>query len=282
MEFSNWHTPASFDTEPWEVTFKSHVAVGMEKNMELVNYAGTRLKLRVVRTIQLLEEEEIRSLLGSPAGARAALVGYRTENTLTNTGDHAWTESTGAPCIWILDMFNPSEETVIVVPLKKGRSSGQAVTSDYFGPISSDRLNQQDNALFLKADGKSRGKLGVSGAMTLPVAGSYDYKNQVLTIVMFDVDPMAKYLNQEWDTVKPVFSGDAVNAYNDGPLDDGQQMGPFFELESVSPAAFLSPGASLSHQHSVFHVSGDEPSLDIIAKKVLGVSLTKIKTSFIK
>jgi hypothetical protein len=118
--------------------------------------------------------------------------------------------------------------------------------------------------------------------MTLPAAGSYDHKNQVLTIVMFDVDPAAKYLNQAWDTVKPVFSGDAVNAYNDGPLDDGRQMGPFFELESVSPAAFLSAGASLSHQHSVFHINGDEPSLDAITKKVLGVSLAKIKTSFIK
>ncbi len=282
MEFSNWHAPAPFDTEPWEVTFKSHITVGMAKNMELLNYAGTLLKLRLLRTIQLLEQEEIRSLLNLPAGEMPEIVGYRTENTITNTGDLAWTESTGAPCIWILDMFNPSEETVIVVPLKKGRSSAQAVTSDYFGPIPSDRLRQQGNVLFLKADGRSRGKLGVRGAMTLPVAGSYDYKNQVLTIVMFDVDPGAKYLNQEWDTAKPVFSGDAVNAYNDGPLDDGQQMGPFFELESVSPAAFLNAGASLSHQHSVFHISGDEPSLDVIAGKVLGVSLKKIKASFIK
>lgn len=286
MEFSNWHAPAPFDTEPWEVTFKSHIAVGMAKNMELLNYAGTLLKLRVLRTIQLLGEEEVRNLLDLPAGEMPEMVGYRTENSITNTGDLAWTESSGAPCIWILDMFNPSEETVIVVPLKKAarKSSGQGqmVTSDYFGAISSDRLKLRDNVLFLKADGGSRGKLGVRGAGALPVAGSYDYKNQVLTIVMFDVDPGAKYLNQEWGTVKPVYSGDAVNAYNDGPLDDGGQMGPFFELESVSPAAFLGAGASLSHRHSVFHISGDEPSLDTIATKVLGVSLEKIKASFIK
>src|SRR5262249_5604529 len=149
----------SFDTEPWEVTFKSHVAVGMAKNMELLNYAGTQLKLRVVRTIQLLEEKEIKSMLGLSAGARAELVGYRTENTITNTGDHAWTGSTGAPCIWILDMFNPSEETVIVVPFgrgaRKSSGAGQVVTSDYFGPIPPDRLKQQGNVLFLKADGRS-------------------------------------------------------------------------------------------------------------------------------
>jgi hypothetical protein len=286
MEFDNWHTPAPFDTEPWEVMFRDYVSVGMSKNMELLNYTGTRMKLRIQRTVQLLKQEEIRSVLDLPAGNMPETVGYRTENTIINMGNLAWTEATGAPCIWILDMFNPTEETVIIVPFKRGshQSVEQIVTSDYFGPISSDRLKHKGNALFFKADGRSRGKLGVRSSMALPMAGSYDYKNQVLTIVLFDVDPGAKYLNQEWGTAKPVYSGDAVNAYNDGPLDDGrgQQMGPFFELESVSPAAFLKPGASLSHQHSVFHISGDELSLDAIATKVLGVSLTKIKTLFIK
>ena len=53
------------------------------------------------------------------------------------------------------------------------------------------------------------------------------------------------YLNQEWNIIKPPFSGDAVNAYNDGPLADGSQMGPFYEIETVSPAAFLKPGESI-------------------------------------
>ena len=46
----------------------------------------------------------------------------------------------------------------------------------------------------------------------------------------------AAYLNQEWNLDGDPFIGDAVNAYNDGPLEDGSQMGPFYELESVSPA----------------------------------------------
>jgi len=50
-------------------------------------------------------------------------------------------------------------------------------------------------------------------------------------------------------------------------------MGPFYEMESVSPAAFLKPGEKLSHNHYVFHFTGDEEHLDEIAQKVLGISL---------
>jgi len=90
------------------------------------------------------------------------------------------------------------------------------------------------------------------------------------------VDSSARYLNQEWNTAKAPFSGDAVNAYNDGPLANGSQMGPFYELESVSPAAFLSPGQTQVHRHSVFHFTGPEAALNQISLKLLGVSIETI------
>ena len=125
-----------------------------------------------------------------------------------------------------------------------------------------------------------RSKLGVPPYSAKNRAGSYDEDKMILTITVFDVDPTARYLNQEWDTQKPPFSGDAVNAYNDGPLENGRQLGPFYELESVSPAAFLAPGQSLSHRHSVFHFTGDEEALDPICRKTLGVSLQQVKNVF--
>ncbi|MGH2624705.1 MAG: DUF6786 family protein, partial [Sphingobacterium sp.] len=85
------------------------------------------------------------------------------------------------------------------------------------------------------------------------------------------------YLNQEWTPDKDPFTGDAMNAYNDGPLADGSQMGPFYEIESVSPAAFLKPKEEMSHQHYVFHFTGDELALDEIAQKVLGISLKEVQ-----
>jgi hypothetical protein len=54
-------------------------------------------------------------------------------------------------------------------------------------------------------------------------------------------------------------------------------MGPFFELESSSPAAALAPGRSLSHIHRTVHLSGPEPVLDSVARATLGVSIADIK-----
>jgi len=213
-------------------------------------------------------------MLGVTPDAAVKAVGYNTVNVLTNTGSAAWTDTTGMPCLWLLDMFNPSSSTTIIIPYS-GDSSKPA-TTDYFGEIAAGRVRYANGLLFFKADGKSRGKLGIHPPRARPVAGSYDAAHHILTITRFGVEPGARYLNQEWDTVKPPFSGDAVNAYNDGPLADGSQMGPFYELESVSPAAFLAPGASQTHDHAVFHFTGTEAALDVIATKVLGAPLRLI------
>lgn len=53
-------------------------------------------------------------------------------------------------------------------------------------------------------------------------------------------------------------------------------MGPFYELESSSPAAFLKNGESILHEHSTFHFSGATEDLDKIALKTLGVTIAEI------
>ena len=57
-------------------------------------------------------------------------------------------------------------------------------------------------------------------------------------------------------------------------------MGPFYEIESVSPAAFLKPNQSIVHKQSVYHFTGDEKSLNVISQKLLGASLHEITQAF--
>ena len=280
MVFDNWKTPAPIDTESWQLKNKSDASVTLEKNISIANYMGSVLNMHVTRQVTINRKSEIEKDLAISVGDSVKFVGYTTNNILKNTGDIEWTEQTGMPCIWILDMFNPSDSTVIVVPHKPAAQGSKVATTDYFGEIPADRIKLTEHILYFLADGKKRGKLGIAPQSALPYAGSYDAKNNVLTITSFTVDNNARYLNQEWNTVKPVFSGDAVNAYNDGPLVDGSQMGPFYEIESVSPAAALKPSEEIEHLHSVYHFTGSKEQLNAIAQKVLGTSLDDIQRAF--
>jgi hypothetical protein len=280
MVFANWKTPAPIDTEPWEIENKNEGSVTMTKHIDLTNYTGSLLKMAITREITIQGKNDIEKNLSVSLGEGVKFVGYSTNNTLQNTSDFEWTEETGMPCIWILDMFNPSDSTTIVIPHKPASPGAKVATTDYFGEIPADRVKFSDNILYFKADGKKRGKLGIAPQSALPFAGSYDAQNSVLTITSFTVNNNARYLNQEWNTVKPSFSGDAVNAYNDGPLTDGSQMGPFYEIESVSPAASLKPSEEIRHLHSVYHFMGNKDQLNAIAEKVLGTSLDNIQKVF--
>ena len=96
----------------------------------------------------------------------------------------------------MLDMFNPSDSAVTVVPYNQGdeKMLGRVVTSDYFGDIPADRLlDDNSGTLYFKTDGKRRGKLGMNAKRTKAIAGNYDPVSKRLTVVTFDVDPSAVY-----------------------------------------------------------------------------------------
>ena len=280
--YDHWHTPKPIDIEPWEIHLMSAKKVSFTKEMTVDNYLGNTLKLVVYRSIALLEMPEIQSGLNLEISPAVNVTAYSTDNRITNLNDFEWTKETGAICIWILDMFIPSPNAVTVIPFQIGEEDalGKIVTSDYFGEIPADRLKIKDGLIFLKTDGKYRSKLGLNAARTTAIAGNYDPDTKRLTVITFDVENDAVYLNQAWDPSKDPLKGDAMNAYNDGPLEDGSIMGPFLELESVSPAAFLKPQASISHLHMVYHFTGEEKDLNPIAEKLFGVTANEIKNIF--
>jgi hypothetical protein len=279
MVFSHWHTPAAFDFESWTLTSKSDKKVSLSKSTRVLNYIGMIFSLDIVRDIQILEPADEKKMLGINFDDKVKSVAFSTKNTIINTGPFSWNKVLGAPCLWNLDMFAPSPKTVIVIPYNN-HAKGEIATTDYFGQIPPNRLKYTDSVILFKADGKSRGKLGLPPNRAKNRIGSYDPQNNVLTIALFDVNPKGVYLNQEWRTDKDPFSGDVVNAYNDGPLANGSQMGPFYEIESVSPAAFLKPHQGAFHRHSVFHFTGDKDELNQIALKTLGISLQDIQAAF--
>jgi hypothetical protein len=284
FDLEHWFVPKAFDTMPFEVVSHSSSHLSVQAKCDLTNYSGAHFRVQIMRDVRVLEPEVARKLLSVPASQTLSLVAYESENTLINAGDSAWQKTTGLLSLWILGMFTPSPESAIVIPIQTGSEAtlGKRVTSDYFGEIPADRLKVTDTAVFMRADGRLRSKVGISPRRSTGRLGEYDALSHVLTIVLFDQPPAAiDYVNSLWKLQADPFAGDAANAYNDGPPAPGKPpMGPFFELESSSPAAALAPGERLTHIHWTFHIVGPEKDLDRVARSVLGLSLKEIQSPF--
>jgi hypothetical protein len=280
--YENWQTPFFLDTMPFQLMSSNDSSALFATDIMTENYSGTQFKLRIEREVTLLKENDISKLISVDVKS-LKYVGYRSDNKLINQGDKSWKKATGLLSIWMLGMFNPSPAIVITIPVNQGdeKVMGPKVNDTYFGKISGDRLKVTGDHIFFKADGKSRGKIGIPPLRATGVMGSYDSDNKILTLLICKMPEGKKdYVNSAWQIQENPFSGDALNSYNDGPLADGSQMGPFYELETSSPAADLKPGESLSHIQFTLHFTGDPGELDRVSRKVLGVSIEEISRAF--
>jgi hypothetical protein len=319
FDLEHWQTPAVIDTDSWPIVSQELARVRFLRDVKLTNRAGTTFDIRIERTIRMIGASEIAESCpqvaatgggrarrrrpsaarsGGAAGAAAAAadagaalaatevlrsVGFQSENRLTNTGGAPWTRAGGLVSIWSMGMFAPSPATTVVVPLAAAARGKRAVVNDaYFGKVGRDRLVVKQGAVFFRADGGKRGKIGVRPPFARPVLGSFDGENQTLTVVWYTQPRGARpYVNSLWEQQKDPFAGDVVNSYNDGPPAPGvAPLGPFYELETSSPGAELAPGASLDHTHRTIHFQGDRPALDRMAHACLGVPLAAIESAF--
>lgn len=282
FEFADWKTPAVIDTEGFKLLKSSESSATFTHTTRLENYQGTIFKMGIERTIKLLDKEIIEVILGGELAQGIRMVAYQTDNRISNLGHQAWTKEGGLPSIWLLGMYNPSPKTTIVIPFKSGTDEelGPKVNDTYFGKVPPEFLQVEDEVLFLKADGTYRSKIGIGPQRSIGIAGSYDANAQVLTILSYNVqDAPNGYVNSMWELQDEPFSGDVINAYNDGSPAPGEPpMGPFYEIESSSPAAALDPGESMQHIQKTIHLYGTEEQLNPIAIRVFGVSIDKIKT----
>lgn len=279
----HWQTPAVIDTEPFSVVSKSQSHATFRKQAQLTNMSGHEFDIQIDRTIQLLGKSEVQDLLGLSIPENVSMAAFRSDNKLTNKGSTAWTKETGMLSIWLLNMLKPSSETTVIIPFKAGPECelGPKVR-EYFGKVPAGRLVVKEHVLFFSGDGQSRGKIGIGPRRAKPIFGSYDAKEKMLTLVHYSLDPDAvDYVNSMLEIQDYPFSGDVVNSYNDGPPEPGKApLGPFYELETSSPAAALEPGQAIQHCQSSIHLKGPAEQLDEIAQKTLGVSLKEITSAF--
>lgn len=283
FDLDHWQVPEAIDWGKWDVASRSPADVRFHKRMTLRNYSGTQMEIDVERTVRLLNGDDVTTHLGQQTG-KVRTVAFESSNTVTNAGNAPWQQNSGLVSAWVLGMFTPSPETTIAIPYAPGPEAalGPIVNDKYFGKVPDDRLRVTDSVILFKGDGQYRGKIGLSPSRALSVAGSYDAAGHVLTLVQYTKPADALlYVNAMWEIQREPYKGDAINSYNDGPPAPGKPpLGPFYELETSSPALSLSPGERYTHVHRTFHIVGAEADLDRIARATLKVSLADLTNAF--
>jgi len=281
FSYEDWQTPTCIDTETYDLVSSSETEAEFKKSIELTNYSNFEFKFDVTRKISLLSNNNIKSELGIVFQNDVKSVGFTTTNQLKNSGNEAWKKETGLLSIWLLGMYNPSDEVTVIIPYKEDAISDYIVKDDYFGKIPADRLVLKDGIVFFRGDGKQRGKLGIPPQRAISVLGSYDAANKILTVVKCQIpNDVTEYVNSAWEIQEHPFKGDAINSYNDGPIEDGSQMGPFYELETSSHALALQPGESAVYTQSTVHFQGTEEELNAICQQLFNVTLNEVKSVF--
>jgi hypothetical protein len=257
-EFASWQTPHDLQE-------------GAMKRVAVMNHLGTKFEVDVDRRI-----DAAAAPMDLPAGV--TWVGFTSHNAITNHGERPISDKDGLISIWILGMYTPAPDTKIIVPFGKGE--GPIVNDRYFGKVPADRLvvHEDKGFMTMTADGHYRSKIGVPPARAKQALGSYSPSLGLLTVVTFsDLQPRG-YVNSLWEDQKDPLTGDAVNAYNDGPTEPGKpSLGGFYELETSSPATPLAPRATLRHDQTTYHFMGDRAALETIAQRMLGVSLADVR-----
>ena len=283
FDLEHWQTPAVIDSVSYEVTVREKNKVAFKHVASISNMSDTTFDVLIDREIRLLSRLDAEQKLGAAIPATVNAVVFESENKITNSGKNPWSRETGALSIWILGMFNPSPKTTIVVPFNSGKDEqlGPKVNDTYFGKVPAERLVVDEDVLFFSGDGKFRSKIGLTPLRAKPVMGSYDAANKVLTIVQYTKpEGEVNYVNSMWEIQEKPFAGDTANSYNDGPPAPGKKpMGPFYEIESSSPAGLLQANESITHTHRTFHFQGEEKDLEPLSQAILGVSLEKIKNA---
>ena len=277
FNIAHWQVPSFIDTSMYEVAQSDKSSATFSKKTSITNFSGTTFAIAIERKISLLSKEQLAAKLQLSIPGDIHFVGFETDNKVTNTGTNDWVKDKGLLSIWLLGMFTPSAATTVIIPFHPIPNARSYITDNYFGAIPKERLQVKDSVFYFTCDGKLRSKIGLSPLIAKPIAASYDFEKNVLTVIIPQVDKNAAYVNSKWEMQKEPYKGDVINSYNDGPLADGTQMGPFYEVESSSPALPLKKGETGEYKETTCHFQGNYATLKQLAKQLLGVDLDNIK-----
>ncbi len=285
FDWDHWQPPAPFDKDTFKLVYQDQQKAVFEHDFELKNYSKTKFTVKLERTIRLLNEPTIKNKLGISIDKELKRVAFQSSNKVQNMGKKTWKKNSGLLSTWILGVFMPSPSNTVFIPTPDVQKYplDSIVNTGYYWDVPKEQLAREGNMVFFKADGDFQCKIGIPPHFATGITGSYDPVNQLLTLVEYSFQaPGAPYVNSLLKLQEKPYQGDVMNFYNDGvPIGGTGQYGPFYEIETSSPALSLKPGESHVHVHTTYHFQGSREGLSKIVKKLFGIDLETISNAFI-
>ncbi|MDD8044516.1 MAG: hypothetical protein PHC78_12205, partial [Verrucomicrobiota bacterium] len=102
FDFDHWQTPEAIDTAAYAIESRSTDFVTFRHEARVRNWSGFSFDIGIHRKLDLLDRERIAQQLNIQLPADLPVVGYQSENRLTNTGPNDWVSQSGLLSIWIL------------------------------------------------------------------------------------------------------------------------------------------------------------------------------------
>ncbi len=280
-KFANYCVQPGMSTVEYQVSDECSVSVLLEADFALQSAVGTVFNIHVQRRISAFES----CPYAMEIGGRMEIVGFQTENTVTNTGAE-WERSGGTVALWCLGQFLEHPHLCVIVPVYSvaDPEASPATVDDYFkdfcigGNFPSNRRVDYGKFVLLNADGAVRGKVGIKRDRATGRLGSYNPDDRHLIIVDHDFYPGLDYAAGYWRQYDDPFDGDALSVYIDGPEQVGGSLGVSYELETMSPALFLGPNQSFIYRNRTFHLRSDDASVvEQVCRQSLGVPLDQLE-----
>ena len=278
---ANYRVQSGMSSQPYEVVTvsPSRDFVVMKTRMHLENARKTQFDVEVQRTVRVLDSCPYTMGYSN----KLQWVGFQTESIVTNLSQRGIEKETGVLSAWTPGLHPNSSNCVVVLPFRSGSNTelGEPIRRDYFkdlcldGNLPQERWKTFTDHALMKADGKFRVKVGIGIRRARNLLGGLNLDAGELTLNDCELYPEMDYVSPYWRQLsqKELFDGEALSAYIDGPDQNGQRAGDFYELETLSPALTLLPGESFLHRNRVYHVKGDFGEIDRICRTFLKTSI---------
>ena len=286
FDLAHWQVPEGFDWGAWDVASQSPTAVQFRKRLSLRNYAGTPFEIDVDRTVRLLDRRRDRDApRDCTRRQRVRSVAFESSNTVTNAGSARMAAGVGAG----VDRGFWGCSTRRRRPPSPSLRQGPEAT---LGPDRQRRLLRQ-------GPGRSPGRQAAGDLLPRrwavpqqdrPLAGPGAAGRRQLRRGRSRADARAVHAAGRRRPLRQLDVGDSAGSRTRATSSTATTtarrpraqppLGPFYELETSSPALSLAPGERYTHVHRTFHLAGPEADLDAVARATLKIPLAEIAGAF--